>query len=134
MIPKQEKHSLATNQIIDETIPSKIVSKIMETSIKTLKVLIFLKALSPRDGRVYPFGARVTRAMPRSLESSSPDWARRTQKRYPHGYLFCVSMRARDGTRTRGPDLGKVVLHQLSHSRKYHFAIAFSYALATLDY
>ena len=25
--------------------------------------------------------------------------------------------RARDGTRTRGPDLGKVVLHQLSHSR-----------------
>ena len=40
-----------------------------------------LKALSPRDGRVYPFGARVTRAMPRSLESSSPDWARRTQKK-----------------------------------------------------
>ena len=58
MIPKQEKHSLATNQIIDETIPSKIVSKIMETSIKTLKVLIFLKV---RDGRVYPFEARVTR-------------------------------------------------------------------------
>ncbi len=27
--------------------------------------------------------------------------------------------RARDGTRTRGPDLGKVVLHQLSHSRTY---------------
>lgn len=27
--------------------------------------------------------------------------------------------RARDGTRTRGPDLGKVVLHQLSHSRIY---------------
>ena len=26
-------------------------------------------------------------------------------------------IRARDGTRTRGPDLGKVVLHQLSHSR-----------------
>ena len=26
-------------------------------------------------------------------------------------------MRARDGTRTRDPDLGKVVLHQLSHSR-----------------
>ena len=25
--------------------------------------------------------------------------------------------RARDGTRTRDPDLGKVVLHQLSHSR-----------------
>ena len=27
------------------------------------------------------------------------------------------NMKARDGTRTRGPDLGKVVLHQLSHSR-----------------
>ena len=26
--------------------------------------------------------------------------------------------RARDGTRTRGPNLGKVVLYQLSHSRK----------------
>ena len=26
-------------------------------------------------------------------------------------------VRARDGTRTRDPDLGKVVLHQLSHSR-----------------
>ena len=31
---------------------------------------------------------------------------------------FCVSFRARDGTRTRGLDLGKVALHQLSHSRK----------------
>ena len=28
-----------------------------------------------------------------------------------------TSFRARDGTRTRDPDLGKVVLHQLSHSR-----------------
>ena len=33
-----------------------------------------------------------------------------------HTPLF---IRARDGTRTRGPDLGKVVLHQLSHSRIY---------------
>ena len=31
-------------------------------------------------------------------------------------FLF-LNRRARDGTRTRGPDLGKVVLHQLSHSR-----------------
>ena len=30
-----------------------------------------------------------------------------------------TSFRARDGTRTRDPDLGKVVLHQLSHSRIY---------------
>ena len=27
------------------------------------------------------------------------------------------TIRARDGTRTRDPHLGKVVLHQLSHSR-----------------
>ena len=27
--------------------------------------------------------------------------------------------KARDGTRTRGLDLGKVALHQLSHSRIY---------------
>ena len=33
------------------------------------------------------------------------------------GYPFFVLLRARDGTRTRDPDLGKVVLHQLSHSR-----------------
>ena len=31
--------------------------------------------------------------------------------------LLNVFSRARDGTRTRDPDLGKVVLHQLSHSR-----------------
>ena len=31
--------------------------------------------------------------------------------------LPVLNRRARDGTRTRGPDLGKVVLHQLSHSR-----------------
>ena len=30
---------------------------------------------------------------------------------------FFELRRARDGTRTRDPDLGKVVLHQLSHSR-----------------
>ncbi len=30
--------------------------------------------------------------------------------------IFCIK-RARDGTRTRDPHLGKVVLHQLSHSR-----------------
>ena len=31
--------------------------------------------------------------------------------------VFFELRRARDGTRTRDPDLGKVVLHQLSHSR-----------------
>ena len=33
--------------------------------------------------------------------------------------VFLCFYRARDGTRTRGPDLGKVVLHQLSHSCIY---------------
>ena len=51
--------------------------------------------------------------------------------------------RARDGTRTRGPDLGKVVLHQLSHSRigccvghvcQTHFiSYNMSYNLSTLN-
>ena len=41
----------------------------------------------------------------------------RTKKGYPPRISFFVSLRARDGTRTRDPDLGKVVLHQLSHSR-----------------
>ncbi len=34
---------------------------------------------------------------------------------------FIFRIRARDGTRTRDPDLGKVVLHQLSHSRLLSF-------------
>ena len=37
-------------------------------------------------------------------------------------FLF-LNRRARDGTRTRGPDLGKVVLHQLSHSRIYEIVL-----------
>ena len=37
--------------------------------------------------------------------------------------------KARDGTRTRDPDLGKVVLHQLSHSRKLCYILYFSQAL-----
>ena len=41
-----------------------------------------------------------------------------TKNRKPCKSKFPVfNRRARDGTRTRGPDLGKVVLHQLSHSR-----------------
>ena len=39
------------------------------------------------------------------------------------------TLRARDGTRTRDPDLGKVVLHQLSHSRisESHFYNSYMY-------
>ena len=32
-------------------------------------------------------------------------------------FAFWRNKKARDGTRTRGLDLGKVALHQLSHSR-----------------
>ena len=39
------------------------------------------------------------------------------ERGYPLGYPLSILRRARDGTRTRDPDLGKVVLHQLSHSR-----------------
>ena len=39
------------------------------------------------------------------------------KKRHPTGCPFLRKTKARDGTRTRGLDLGKVALHQLSHSR-----------------
>ena len=39
------------------------------------------------------------------------------QKNKKYSFEYFLFIRARDGTRTRGPDLGKVVLHQLSHSR-----------------
>ena len=39
------------------------------------------------------------------------------QKNTKYSFEYFLFIRARDGTRTRGPDLGKVVLHQLSHSR-----------------
>ena len=35
----------------------------------------------------------------------------------PYFHWFQGMKKARDGTRTRGLDLGKVALHQLSHSR-----------------
>ena len=41
----------------------------------------------------------------------------RVRKQKKHIYDVLFKRRARDGTRTRDPDLGKVVLHQLSHSR-----------------
>ena len=41
------------------------------------------------------------------------------QKNKKYSFEYFLFIRARDGTRTRGPDLGKVVLHQLSHSRMY---------------
>ena len=47
---------------------------------------------------------------------------------FPH-----FSTRARDGTRTRGLDLGKVALHQLSHSRIFcNHLIAFKWLLCPL--
>ena len=43
-------------------------------------------------------------------------------KKYSFEYFLFI--RARDGTRTRGPDLGKVVLHQLSHSRNVYVLLS----------
>ena len=40
-----------------------------------------------------------------------------SKKEEPVFRLILLFSRARDGTRTRGLDLGKVALHQLSHSR-----------------
>ena len=70
-----------------------------------------------RDGARHPVdvGSAPTGAerRPRTFESGR---TRLYTKGILLGYLLYIR-RARDGTRTRDPDLGKVVLHQLSHSR-----------------
>ena len=70
----------------------------------------------PRSGRspgdaAPPIAKRFLIGGVQRLDSS----ARNKKWRYLKVSPFFI--RARDGTRTRGPDLGKVVLHQLSHSR-----------------
>ena len=45
------------------------------------------------------------------------------QNRRPASLAF--SFRAENGTRTRDPDLGKVVLYQLSYFRDYNFVFLF---------
>ena len=52
-----------------------------------------------------------------SLCSAPTGAERRSTKKRDTSCDVSLFPRARDGTRTRGPDLGKVVLHQLSHSR-----------------
>ena len=42
----------------------------------------------------------------------------------PAGQVFKVE--AKNGTRTRDPDLGKVVLYQLSYFRILHFVVIFA--------
>ena len=42
----------------------------------------------------------------------------------PPGQVFKVG--AKNGTRTRDPDLGKVVLYQLSYFRILHFVVIFA--------
>ena len=56
----------------------------------------------------------------------SRSWIRsgKHKKGHPSGCPLLCFLRARDGTRTRDPDLGKVVLHQLSHSRMMCFCQA----------
>ena len=66
-------------------------------------------------------GSKVT---PRALLRKSPGKSSRldskcslNEKRDIRFRISLFRSRARDGTRTRGLDLGKVALHQLSHSR-----------------
>lgn len=40
------------------------------------------------------------------------------QKNKKYSFEYFLFIRARDGTRTRDPDLGKVVLYQLSYFRR----------------
>ena len=68
-------------------------------------------AWGPGDLSFAPTGAE---RRPRTFE---PRRGSNKTKRTSFWMSFCFNLRARDGTRTRGPDLGKVVLHQLSHSR-----------------
>ena len=60
------------------------------------------------------FGTRQNEVLRGCRALLSPAW---TKKEHLKRCSFLFKHRARDGTRTRGPDLGKVVLHQLSHSR-----------------
>ena len=57
--------------------------------------------------------------MPCGLRSVQRDSEPRGQKRKkgPDGSLFVLHFGAGNETRTRDPDLGKVVLYQLSYSR-----------------
>ena len=75
-----------------------------------------------RDGARGPgdLGSAPTEAHFMWAETSNlrgTDVPRLHEKRTSTGCPFFLQQRARDGTRTRGLDLGKVALHQLSHSR-----------------
>ena len=51
------------------------------------------------------------------LYASARQGSKNKKKDIQKRISFFLFLRARDGTRTRDPNLGKVVLHQLSHSR-----------------
>ena len=82
----------------------------------------FLVNLRARDVAERPVDVRFattgTEWRPRTVRGPA-GLERKKKEGYPQriSFLFLVNLRARDGTRTRDPDLGKVVLHQLSHSR-----------------
>ena len=99
--------------------------KIFVLVTKTRKILcvfsLFFRVSFRAETAEHPVDVRfATTEAERRPRTFEPRRGSKTQKRwYPIGYhLFRVSFRARDGTRTRGLDLGKVALHQLSHSRK----------------
>ncbi len=80
--------------------------------------------LRVRDVAEHPVDVRfATTGVERRPLRFRPAGLERTKKGYPPRISFFVSLRARDGTRTRDPDLGKVVLHQLSHSRILNYCL-----------
>ena len=74
---------------------------------------------------------------PRALELREPGRALLMIKGNSETESPLIIKRARDGTRTRDPDLGKVVLHQLSHSRisqTIYFSVLFSSTKHIISY
>ena len=79
-----------------------------------------LRPTGARDGPRRPVDATTAgrpsrQARPRTFECKVH--SNNEKEAVPKGDDFFLITRARDGTRTRGLDLGKVALHQLSHSR-----------------
>ena len=88
------------------------------TKIISTCTLLLIRA---RDVAECPVDIRfATTGAERRPRTFEPRRGLENTKKMVSGWIpsFCVSFRARDGTRTRGLDLGKVALHQLSHSRK----------------
>ena len=94
-------------------------------------VSLFVRA---RDGAQGPgdlgFAPTGVERRPRTFEARM---CLDNTKKDIHWISFSCYLRARDGTRTRGLDRGKVALHQLSHSRMFIFYILNSFAVSRVN-